>query len=212
MRLHPGEIEASGWQVSRLSDVLQRLIDASSDVTGRPRVIAIDGRGGAGKSRLAARLQELVPASAVVHTDDVAWNQAYFDWAGVLVEGVLRPLARGESVDFQPPAWAPHGRSGAISVPAGLDVVWVEGTGGIRAELAPWIDASLYLQGDLDEQERRLVARDGDSATVQAHVAAWLEEDLPFMLRERPWQRATLVVASTHTVDHDELTEVVVAS
>ncbi len=212
MRLHPGEVEASGWQASRLSDVLQRLVEASPGVTGRPRIIAIDGRGGAGKSVLAARLQELVPASAVVHTDDVAWHQAYFDWAGVLVEGVLRPLARGESVSFQPPAWSTHGRDGAISVPAGLDVVWLEGTGVVREELAAWTDASLYLQGDLDEQERRLAARDGGSAAMQEHVAAWLEEELPFMLRERPWQRATVVVASTPTVDHDEDTEVVVAA
>lgn len=212
MRLHSGEIEANGWRVSRLSDVVQRLVDASPGVTGRPRVIAIDGRGGAGKSVLAARLQELVPASAVVHADDVAWNEAYFDWAGVLVEGVLRPLARGEAVDFQPPAWSPHGRSGVILVPAGLDIVWVEGTGVIREELGAWIDASLYLQGDLDEQERRLAARDGDSPAMQEHIAAWLEEELPFMLRERPWQQATVVVASTSTVDHDEDTEVIVAS
>ena len=212
MRLHPGEVEAGGWRVSRLVDVLQRLIEASPGVMRRPRVIAIDGRGGAGKSVLAARLQSLVPASAVVHTDDIAWHQAYFDWAGVLVEGVLRPLARGEGVEFQPPAWSPHGRSGAISVPAGLDIVWVEGTGIIREELAAWTDASLYLQGDLDQQERRLAARDGDSPAVQEHIAAWLEEELPFMRRERPWQQATIVVASTPTVDHDEDTEVIVAS
>jgi hypothetical protein len=42
--------------------------------------------------------------------------------------------------------------------------VWVEGTGIIREELAQWIDASIWIQGDLDEQERRVVARDGNSA------------------------------------------------
>jgi hypothetical protein len=29
MRLHPGEIEATGWRVEKLTDVLQRLSDAS---------------------------------------------------------------------------------------------------------------------------------------------------------------------------------------
>ena len=211
MRLHPGEVEATGWRVETLSDVLQRLRAAAPDVAGRPRLIAIDGRGGAGKSTLVERLRALVPASGVVHTDDVAWNQAYFDWGDLMVENILRPLRRGDAVDFRPPAWVAHGRPGAIRVPAGTDVVWVEGTGIIREELAPWLDASIWLQGDLDEQERRLVARDGDSAEQREHVAAWLAEELPLMLREQPWCRATVVVAGTPQLDHDPETEVVVA-
>jgi hypothetical protein len=211
LRLHPGEVEATGWRVETLTDVLGRLQAAAPDVAGRPRLIAIDGRGGAGKSTLVARLRALVPASGVVHTDDVAWNQAYFDWGDLMVENILRPLRRGEAVDFRPPAWIEHGRPGTIRVPAGADVVWVEGTGIIREEFAPWLDASIWLQGDLDEQERRLVARDGDSTEQREHVAAWLAEELPLMLREQPWCRATVVVAGTPQLDHDPETEVVVA-
>ncbi|MEU4745483.1 hypothetical protein AB0G02_34165, partial [Actinosynnema sp. NPDC023658] len=163
MRLHPGEPETADWRVITLLDAVRRLRAASPDVTGRPRVIAIDGRGGAGKTTLAERLRAVVPRSAVVHTDDVAWHHAYFDWGGVLVDHVLRPVHRGEAVDFRPDAWIARGRPGSITVPAGVDVVWVEGTGVIREELMPWLDASVWLQGDLDEQERLLVARDGDS-------------------------------------------------
>lgn len=209
MRLHPGEPEAAGWRVERLSEVVRRLLGTAG---GRPRLIAIDGRGGAGKSTLAERLRTLVPASAVVHTDDVAWHHAYFDWADLLVENVLRPLRRGEAVEFRPPAWVERGRPGAIRVPDGMDVVWVEGTGTIREELAPWLDASIWVQGDLDEQERRLVARDGDSAAQREHVAAWLAEELPFLLRERPWHHATIVVAGTTALHHDPETETVISS
>ncbi len=159
MCLHPGEAPATGWRVETLSDVLQRLRKAAPDVAGRPRLVAIDGRGGAGKSTLVERLRGIVPASGVVHTDDVAWNHAYFDWGDLMVENILRPLHRGEGVEFRPQAWIEHDRPGAIRVPAGADVVWVEGTGIIREEFAPWIDASIWVQGDLDEQERRLVAR-----------------------------------------------------
>jgi len=73
-----------------------------------------------------------------------------------------------------------------IHVPAGADVVWIEGTGIIRQELATWIDVGIYVQGDLAEQERRLVDRDGNSPEMQRHKAGWLKEELPFMLRERP--------------------------
>jgi hypothetical protein len=211
MRLHPGEVQATGWRVEKLPDVVRRLREAAPEVTGRPLLVAVDGRGGAGKSTLVDRLRLVVPGSEVVHTDDLAWNHAYFDWADLMVEHVLRPLRRGEPVEFRPPAWIEHHRPGAIRVPAGAAVVWVEGTGIIREELAPDIDASIWVQGDLDEQERRLQARDGNSAAQQRHVAAWLAEDLPLLRREQPWRRATVVVAGTSELPHDPDTEIVVA-
>lgn len=211
MRLHPGEVEATGWRVMALGDLIQRLRGAAPGVTGRPVVIAVDGRGGAGKTVLAQRLREAVPASAVVHTDDVAWNQASFDWGHLMAEHVLRPLHQGAAVDFAPPAWGEHGREGVISVPAGLDVVWVEGAGIIRGELERWIDASIYVQADLDAQQARLVARDGDDTAVREHIAAWLAEELPFMAREQPWAEATVIVAGASDLPHDPRTEIVVA-
>lgn len=201
MRLHPGETEVTDRRQVSVADVLRRLTDASPGVTGRPRVIAIDGRGGAGKTTLAERLRRAVPGSAVLHTDDVAWNQAFFDWGAILVDNVLRPLHEGAAVDFRPAAWIAHGRAGSITVPAGTPVVFLEGTGVVRAELAPWLDASIWVQGDLDEQERLLDARDGDSAEQRAHVASWLREELPFLEREQPWARATMIVAGPPGAD-----------
>lgn len=211
MRLHPGEVEAGGWRVAGLPEVVRLLRDAATAPPGRPQVVAVDGRGGAGTSTLVDRLRELVPRSAVVHTDDVAWHHAAFDWGGPLVEHVLRPVHRGRPVAHRPAAWVQRGRPGVIAVPGGLDVLWVEGTGVVREELAPWLDASVWVQGDLDEQERRLVARDGDSPEQQRHVAAWLAEELPFLLRERPWDRATLVLDGTSPLPHDPQTQAVLA-
>jgi hypothetical protein len=137
MRLHSGEVEATGWRIEKLTDLAQRLRDASPGIAGRPRLIAIDGRGGSGKTTLAQRLRVTVPRSWTVHTDDVAWNHAFFDWTDVIIENALRPLYRGEAVQFRPRAWVEHGRPGTIDVPAGLDVVWVEGTGIVRRHHPP---------------------------------------------------------------------------
>lgn len=84
---------------------------------GRPRIVAVNGRGAAGKSTLAARLTHAVPASAVVHTDDLAWNEPFFAW-GHLLTAVLEPLQDGQSVQPRPPGvdvqWSPRGESGAV--------------------------------------------------------------------------------------------------
>jgi hypothetical protein len=40
-----------------------------------------------------------------------------------------------------------------------------------QQELARWTDASIWLQGDLDVQERQLWARDGDSLAQQQHMS-----------------------------------------
>ena len=174
-------------------------------------MIAIDGRGGAGKTTLAERLRTVVADAAIVHTDDVAWNHAYFDWGAVLARNLLQPLHQGAAVDFRPEAWAAHHRPGSITVPAGAEFVFVEGTGVIREELAPFLDASVWMQGDLDEQKRRLLARDGDSPEMLEHVANWLVEELPFLAREQPWARATMIVGGPAQIDHDPDTEVVIA-
>ena len=55
-------------------------------------VLAVDGRSSSGKTTLAARLQDAVTSSAVVHTDDIAWWHSRFGWADLLIEGVLVPF------------------------------------------------------------------------------------------------------------------------
>ncbi len=92
----------------------------------------MDGRSASGKSTLAERLHAAVPASAVVHTDDVAWYESFFGWDELLVAGVLEPLHRGRAACYRPPAWVRRGRSGALEISAGRALVVVEGVGAAR--------------------------------------------------------------------------------
>lgn len=210
MRLHRGETAAEGWRPVDLSDLVRSMLPDPRPA-GRPSMVAVDGRGGAGKSTLAEHLSRLTPPSVVVHTDDIAWHHGFFDWGQLIADNVLQPIHSGVPVSFRPLAWVERGRDGAIEVPAGLDVVWVEGTGVIRQDLEPWFDATVFIQGDLDEQERRLAARDGDTPEIREFIQRWLAEEIPFMQRERPWDRASVVIDGTSSLPV-EPNQVVVAT
>ena len=89
-----------------------------------------------------------VPGAAVVHTDDIAWNHAMFDWSALITDGVLAPLRRGAGIAFRPPEWDERGRPGAVTVPAGCPLVVVEGVGIGRRDLAVFFDALVWVQAD----------------------------------------------------------------
>src|SRR5204863_6233485 len=111
---------------------------------------------------------------SVVHTDDTAWRHSVFDWVGVLIEGVLRPLRQGRSVALRPPAWDEHDRPGSIDVPANAALVIIEGVGAGRQEVRHLVDAVVWVQSDLDEIERRNAVRIEAGEIDPINSAAWM--------------------------------------
>lgn len=102
MRLVDGEPAAGPWRVGRVSTVMASIRMAVGVTTARPAVVAVDGRSGSGKTTLTLRLTSTTPGASSVHTDDVAWCHAFFDWVDLMRGGILGPLHRGEPV--LPPA------------------------------------------------------------------------------------------------------------
>ena len=209
------EPEAGPWRLARVTDVAASLLQfARTRGAGhRTAVLAVDGRSSGGKTTLAARLQDSVPGSAVMHTDDIAWWYSRFGWADLLINGVLVPARAGQPVAFRPPPWDERQRPGAIEVPAGCALLIVEGVVRARRETAHLTDAALWVQSDEREAERRNLARVGTpngSATVQDHYE-WMAEELPFLAGQRPWERADLIACGTPRIPCDPVTELVVA-
>ena len=73
----------------------------------------------------------------------------------------------------------------------------------------PHAHATVHVLGAGDtvrDHERRGIARDiesgvnGDAAETIAFWHAWQAEELPFLERDRPWDRADLIVAGTAEV------------
>jgi energy-coupling factor transporter ATP-binding protein EcfA2 len=199
VRLHPEEPAYDAWRPVPIATVL-----------GDARLVAVDGRSGSGKTTIAALLAATVPGAAVVHTDDVAWAQARFDWAELLRDGVLRPVRAGSGVSWTPPAWEPNGRHGVIEVPAGAPLVLVEGVGVSRRDLTGWFDLRLWVQSDLDEAHARGIERDG-RPDAEDFWAAWMTEEVPFLAADRPWERADVIVAGRRELPYEPATELLVA-
>jgi hypothetical protein len=215
MELGPGEPAAGPWRVESLDAFAASLVRIAGDPGSRPRIVAVDGRGGGGKTTLATRLcRELL--GVVVHTDDIAWNHSRFGWADLMIDGILAPLHAGHDVDYQPPAWPRHGRDGAIRLSAAVPAVVVEGVGASRTELAPWIDVAVWVQSDLAEARRRGVRRDIAEQGIDEELALrnwyeWEDEEIPFLLRDQPWQRADVIVAGGAGPARDAGTDILVA-
>jgi hypothetical protein len=191
VELPDGEPDCGPWRAFAVADLYAAL--------GRPRVLAVDGRSGSGKSTLTGRVAATVSGAVVVHTDDVAWYHDFFDWADLLVDGVLTPWRAGHDVAYRPPPWDARGRAGAISVPSAAPLLVVEGVGAGRQAFAPFLDALIWVQTDRAVATRRGFERDGGDV---AFWDEWEARERPFLAADRPWERADLVV-SGQDMRHD---------
>jgi hypothetical protein len=221
LQLAPEEPEAGPWRAEPLRTVIEAITRPGPDrsISGRPVILAVDGRSNNGKTTLAARIREAIPASAVVHTDDIAWGHSRFGWADLLIDGILVPAHQGRAVSYRPPGWAKTGRGGVIEVPAGCPLLVIEGDGAGRREVADLIDALIWVQSDEREAERRVLTRIGkpNESPTMRHHREWMAEEIPFNAAQRTWERADIIVCGTpNTPDAPEIpynpsTQIVIA-
>jgi ABC-type dipeptide/oligopeptide/nickel transport system ATPase component len=212
MKVGPGESPIEHWRVLRIDHLVERVLSSSHGKDELPQIVAIDGRSGGGKSTMATQLQRHITKSTIVHTDDVAWHHSYFGWSDLLIEGVLRPVRANRKTDYRPTAWEDRGRQGSIVVREDCEVVIIEGVGASRLEVLPWLTASIWIQSDMDEAERRGIARDGGTEEARRFWMDWMREENVFLEAQRPWLRAIAIVNGTPSMAYDPEHEVVVAA
>lgn len=206
LELPEGEPRFGPWRTVAVPELLSALgfpgVPGGDTSRRGPFVVAVDGRGAGGKSTLAEQLTAATPDSALLHTDDLAWHEPFFEWSHLLRQ-VLVPLRAGQAVDLRPPAWERMGRPGSLTFPTGLALVVVEGVGASQHDVVDLIDGAVWVQSDRAEAERRGIERDvaqGVNGNREETVAFWFEwmahEDR-FLGADRPWERADVVVLGT---------------
>lgn len=172
-------------------DAIAVIKGALGEAPGRTRVVAVDGRSGAGKSALAAQLRSALRAPVV------ALEDLYGGWDGLengidlLVSEVLQPLAAGRPArvpryDWVARRWA---EPAALEPPALLIVEGV-GAGALRAavfaSLVAWLEAPPYVR------KKRALERDGE--TFAPHWDQWAAQEDAMLARDRTPERADVVI------------------
>jgi len=198
--LQPCEPAVAAWGITTPDELLQRIRILTGTPQRRPAVVAVDGRSGSGKTTLATRLQALEQGAAILHVDDLSWNEPLCGWDEVLRQALRQLQGTGE-LDFTPPAWQRHGRAGSLRIPAGTPMVIVEGTGSGMRAVADLVDAHLWVQTDENTAEERGIGRDiragtnGNEVESIAFWKAWMRAERPFFAADKPWERADMIVS-----------------
>ena len=200
IELQPEEPAVLQWQVSATDDLVAHLLSLVGTPQGRPAIIAVDGRGGSGKTTLTTALAAAVPGAQAFHLDDLIWNEPLYDWDQLYVD-TLTQLRQAGSLDLVPDKWREHGREGSIRIPAGSPLVIVEGTGAGLAAVRSLIDAHVWVQTGDDVAERRGIKRDiaegvnGDAEESVRFWHWWMAGERLFFAKDRPWRRADVIVS-----------------
>lgn len=164
---------------------------------GAPRVVAVDGPSGAGKTWFAEEIADELAARTgtrpqIVHMDDL-----YPGWDGLaeavdqVAVDVLAPLSRGSAGQFRQWDWHAGRRAGVVDVPVAAWVV-VEGVGCGSRRCRPHLSALAWLEADADVRMARGIERDGES--FRPHWERWARQEQQLFGAEDTRAHADVVV------------------
>jgi uridine kinase len=149
-------------------------------------LVGIGGRGGAGKSTLAA----MIPHARVVSTDEF-WDGEEFELSRLRSE-VFEPLLAGREARYSAWDWAGH-RQGGTRVVDPSGVIVVEGVCALHRMFRDDYDVRVWVEAPYETRLARGIARDGEAARA-TWVERWMPSEDRYVERDDPVACADLVV------------------
>jgi uridine kinase len=149
-------------------------------------LVGIGGRGGAGKSTLAA----MVPGGRIVSTDEF-WDGEGFELSRLRSE-VFEPLLAGGAARYSSWDWA-GGRPGGTRVVEPSGVIVVEGVCALHRMFRDDYDIRVWVEAPYETRLARGVARDGEAARA-TWVERWMPSEDRYVERDDPVACADLIV------------------
>ncbi|MDT0157096.1 hypothetical protein Q9R19_05585 [Microbacterium sp. ARD32] len=178
-----------------LAAAVDRIRAAVLDERTSNPVILIDGRSGAGKSSLAARLIEAWPLHTPVQL--LALDSIYPGWPGLAqgaqtaLDDVLVPHARGARGMWRRWDWERAAQAEAHSVDPALGLI-VEGCGALTPASARLADVTVWVDGPPEARRTRALGRDGDG--FRAHWDMWAAQEDAHIAEHAPQRLAGIAV------------------
>jgi uridine kinase len=183
--------------VAALADRIKSIAPGDSTT-----LIAIDGRGGSGKSTIADSIVELLaPRAAVLRVDNffkplAEWQPEFgrsiphLRWEDF--HAVLAALRTGGTARYRPYDWRGDRLRREIEVRS--HIVVVEGLYAMKKGALPVYDLTMWVEADIDSRMERVIGRDGT-----AFLDRWNREYVPlerdYLEDEAPWRQADIVIA-----------------
>ncbi|MDI6102532.1 (d)CMP kinase [Actinoplanes sp. NEAU-A12] len=155
------------------------------------RMIAIEGRSGAGKTTLARAVADRLGAP-LIHMDDLyaGWD-GLREGVGVLCDWVLEPLAGGKPATWRRWDWTAGAYAEEHPVPDG-DWLVVEGVGAGARVLRPYLRGVVWVDSPAAVRKRRALARDGE--TYAPHWDRWARQEDAYYAADQVRETADLIV------------------
>lgn len=166
---------------------IEGIVDSILSTPGPIRLVAVDGRGGAGKTTFAEALAREAGDVPLVHTDDFATRASR--WWPLLLEEVIEPIKAGDARTFSALAAA------GASHPDGPPMVIIEGVSAGRREWAEHLSFVIWIDTPTNERRRRWVKRDGVAALDEWD--SYEDEEDRFFANDPVRDRADLVTNGT---------------
>jgi uridine kinase len=158
---------------------------------GLTRVVAIDGRSGAGKTRLAGLLSGALGAPVVSLEDLYGGWDGLERGIGLLVSEVLEPFAAGRAARVPRYDWAAGRRAEPLPLDP-PDVLIVEGVGAGARRAAAFESVLVWLEAPAAVRKQRALDRDGE--TFAPYWDLWAAQEDAMLARERTPERAALII------------------
>lgn len=148
--------------------------------------VGIGGRGGSGKTTLAAAIE----GAQVVATDEF-WDGEVFD-LDRLRDEVFEPLLAGLPARFASWDWAAR-RAGADRTITPEGIVVVEGVCALHRMFREAYDVRVWVEAPYEVRLARGVARDGEAAR-STWVERWMPSEDRYVARDDPISAADVVI------------------
>ena len=194
--------------MSSPDQVYRRVLAAIDAVPARgaTKFVAIDGRGGAGKTRLALELMARAPGMRCLPVDHFPCTreeyplhptgiQTRISVARLLM--TLLPLAEGERAQYRRTSWSGEYRSEAPVVIDAGDTLLIEGCYTLLPQIRPLLDFAIWIECPSGRALERALNRDDLDA---AGRTAWREGHGPaqerYIQAHTPSRFASLVLAA----------------